>query len=107
MAVNESLADADGIAAALWDLAQLEMYRQNFAAAFEPLAKSYAIFQRTGRLDGICMVGLYLGQFLCGRGQRDQGLQVLTRSRDGFRQLGQMGLAEQAQTLIDRVQASS
>ncbi len=59
-----------------------------------------------GRLDGICFVGLDLGQLLCGGGYREEGLPILERSRDGFRQLGQTDLASQTQALIDRIRAS-
>ena len=103
LAANKALGDQDGIAAASWDLAQLEMSRQNFPAAFPLLAQAYAILQQTGRLDGICMVGTVLGQFLCAMGQREEGLAILTRSRDGFVKLGQAPMAQQTQALLDQL----
>ena len=79
------------------------MSRRNHEAAFPLLARSYAIFQQTGRLDGICAVGMVLGQFLCAMGKRDEGMKVLTRSRDGFLKLGQGQEAQQTQELLDKL----
>ncbi len=104
--IFETLGDQDGIANALWSVAQIELQQQRYQEAFEHLAMSYTINQRLGRLDGICFVGLDLGQLLCAAGQRDEGLQILSRSRDGFRHLGWTQLAEQVESLIDEIQAS-
>jgi hypothetical protein len=52
-------------------------------------------------MDGICHVGLTLGLLLCRAGQTEQGLQLLTQSRDGFRKMGWSAEAQQAQELID------
>ncbi len=103
LTVNEGLGDQDGIAAASWDLAKLEMNRLNFPAAFPFISRAYEIFQQTGRLEGICFVGLSLGQLLWRAGQREEGIQVLTRSRDGFQKLGQAENARQTQDLLDQL----
>jgi len=57
-----------------------------------------------GRLDGICFVGIDLGQILCGGGHKEEGLKILMRSRDGFIKLGQTGLAEQVNGLIAQIE---
>jgi hypothetical protein len=101
LAVNEKLEDMDGIAAASWDIAQLELRRRDFKAAFPPLARSYSILQQIGRLDGLCTVGMLFGQFLCAAGKREEGIKVLTRSRDGFLKLGRSQDAKQTQALLD------
>lgn len=44
-------------------------------------------------------MGLDLGQLLCGAGHTEPGLEVLTRSRDGFLQLGRPDLAEQVERI--------
>ena len=43
--------------------------------------------EQNGPLDGICVVGLDLGQLLCAAGQRERGIEILTRSSDGFARL--------------------
>jgi hypothetical protein len=48
------------------------------------------------------MVGLYLGQLLCQKGQTREGLMILEKSREGFKKLGQKEYEEQAQELIER-----
>ena len=99
--VNEGLGDKDGIAAALWAIAQIDLQQQRFREAYERLDQSYRIYLEIGRLEGICHVGLSLGQLVCGGGHSEDGLAVLTRSRDGFVQLGQPDNARQAQAIID------
>jgi hypothetical protein len=80
------------------------MAQRQLPQAAEHLARSYAIFTQIGRLDGICMVGMVLGQILCAMGKKSEGLQILRRSRDGFLQLGQNALAQQAQKMIDPIE---
>jgi len=83
--------------------ARIELAQHKLQDAFAHLAESYAINLKLGRLDGICMVGLDLGQFLCMSGQREQGLAVLARSRDGFQKLGREREARQTLALLDRL----
>ncbi|PIF02910.1 MAG: hypothetical protein CR990_00675 [Desulfococcus sp.] len=82
------LGDLDGVAAASYGIAQIEMERQEWQGATEHLSGSYAINMKLGRLDGICMVGLFLGPLLCAAGKKEEGMEILTRSRDGFLKLG-------------------
>ena len=53
-----------------------------------------------GRLDGISVVGLDLGELLHYAGQEEQASEILTRSRDGFLQLGWSGMAQRAEILL-------
>ena len=69
------------------------------------LGESYAILLKLGRLDGICAVGLDLGQLLCAQGEAEKGMEILTRSRDGFRKLGWQEHAERAEKLIQSLSA--
>ena len=101
--VNRGLGDLDGIGAASFDIAQIEIGQQQWQQAFDHLQESYAIFLKLGRLDFICGVGLSLGQLLCMAGQREAGLAILARSRDGFVKLGQSGNAQQTQGLMDQI----
>lgn len=102
--VFETLGDIPERAHTLWFIARLEIQHQQWQEAFDHFAESYSTLVRLGRLDGICMVGLDLGQLLCMAGQRDEGLQVLARSRDGFLKLGQPDMARQTQELMDQIQ---
>ena len=99
--VYDELRDIDSKAAALWDLAQIELQRESGQTAFYYLTESYAINLKLGRLDGICFVGLFLGQLLCGAGNTEEGLDILKRSREGFEKLGQNELAAQAEKIIE------
>ena len=99
----EAIGDVDSKAATLWEISQIEINDRKWQEAKNHLAESYAIVLKLGRLDGICMVGLSLGQLLCMAGQREAGLAILTRSRDGFVKLGQSRMAQQTQGLMDQI----
>ena len=60
---------------------------------------------RTGRLDGICVVGERYGQILVANGQREEGLAVLRRSEAGYRKLRRDSDAEQVAGLIRQIEA--
>ena len=90
----------DGIAATLFDIAQIDLQRQSYQEAFEHLSESYEILIKIGRLDGIAFVGMDLGNLLCKAGHKDQGLEILHRSKDGFKKLGQEELALSVEEII-------
>ncbi len=92
----------DGIASTLWDIAQIELQRENMQSAFEKLSEAYPLFIHIGRLDGISFAGQLLGFFLCQTDQPDKGIPMLERSLAGFQQLGMQDEAEQTQELLDR-----
>ena len=66
-----------------------------FQESYEALLRSYTISMQTGRLDSIlqrwCIV---LGEALASGGDVQAARDVLNRSMDGFRKLGQAGMAE-------------
>jgi len=99
--VFEELGDLDSKAATLWDIAQVALKQQSYQKAFDYLSESYRLNLKIGRLDGICFVGMDLGMLLCQAGQREQGLEILTRSRDGFIKLGQQAMASRVEEMID------
>jgi hypothetical protein len=92
----------DGIANTLWSLARIDLQREDYQAAFERLTKSYDILLKLGRLDGICWVGLDLGQLLCRCGRGKEGKELFKGSEEGFLKLGRADLAEQVRKLLDR-----
>ncbi|MFN7950380.1 MAG: hypothetical protein U0610_01550 [bacterium] len=98
LAVYEGLGDLDGIANTLWSIARIEIEQEKFQEAYERLQRSYEINLKLGRLDGICMVGVDLGQLLAMGGHREEGLAVLARSRGRFVRLGQVQLAQRFET---------
>ena len=102
--IVEELGDLDTIANALWSIAQIELKQKKFEEAIEHLERSYEINLKIRRLDGICMVGLDLGQLLCVAGDMENGKKILIRSRDGFFTLGQTATAEHVQKLLDELQ---
>ena len=65
-----------------------------FQESYEALLRSYTISMQTGRLDSICNVGIVLGEALASGGDVQAARDVLNRSMDGFRKLGQAGMAE-------------
>jgi len=99
--VFKQLGDLDGIANTLWSMAQIDLHHKQHQQAYEKLSQSYDINLKLDRLDGICWVGLDLGRLLCGGGHRDEGLEILIRSKEGFNKLGWVELAEQVGNLID------
>ncbi|MFO1421627.1 MAG: CHAT domain-containing protein [Candidatus Competibacteraceae bacterium] len=101
LTVFQALGDVGEKAHTLWSIAQIEIQKKDYENALPRLLESYAILLKLGRLDGIIYVGLDLGQFLCAIGEKEQGAAVLSRSRDGFRKLGQEAQARQVQALLD------
>lgn len=51
-------------------------------------------------MQGICFVGLTLGEILCQAGQTDEGMITLKRSLEGFQQLGMVEMARQVKNII-------
>ncbi len=100
--VFQELGDPDGVAYTLWSMARMDAEKQEHQRAYDRLSESYHIYMKLGRLDGICAVGLDLGPILCGGGHREQGLEILQRSRDGFLRLGRRDLAEHAAQWMGR-----
>ena len=85
--VYERLGDIAEKAAALWDIAQIELNRGNVEQAAPMVLEAYQIVDRLGRLDGICVIGVTLGQWLIAAEMREEGLAMLRRSEQGYRQL--------------------
>lgn len=102
--VYERLGDVAGKAAALWNIAQIEISRNAWEQAVPRIFEAYQIVDSLGRLDGICIIGVTCGQLLIARGERDDGLAVLRRSEQGYRQLQRPGRAEAVANLITQLE---
>ena len=100
--INKELGDLDGQAIAQWDIAQVLLNKErDIEKASQCLVESYQIFLHIGRLDGISMVGMLLGQLLLQVGNKEEGLAVLNRSKAGFEKLQQPEMVTQVQAMID------
>ena len=104
LAVYQSLGDLDGQAAALWGIAQIEFSRDDVEKAAPRIIEAYQIVERLGRLDGICVIGVTLGQLLIAAGERDAGLAVLRRSEQGYRRLQRYDDADGVAALIAEIE---
>jgi hypothetical protein len=97
---NRKLADADGIGAALWDLAQLDLAEERPDDAVPRIVEAYEIMSGLGRADFIAAIGMIHGQFLASAGEREEARNVLRRSSEMFRKLGHEDSARKADDLI-------
>ena len=99
--VNRQLGDLDGIAAADWDLARIDLARENYQSALPRLVESFQINRRLQRPDGIATVGAPLGQLLMAAGQTDQARQVLEASLAAAAKLGWTDMVQRINQLLN------
>ena len=98
--VNEQLGDVDGIAGANWDLARIDLSRQDLEAAVPRLITSFQLLLKLQRPDGIAIVGATLGQFLLAAGNREQARQVFETSRAAAAKIGFADVVDQLDELL-------
>jgi len=96
----ERLGDRDSIAATLWGIAQIQIAQDNLEAAAPKIVEAYSLVSEMGRLEGIAFIGQIFGQLLIAHGHPEEGLIVLQRSIDGFRQLGREDNAHQTEEIL-------
>jgi tetratricopeptide (TPR) repeat protein len=102
--VHKQLGDLDGIAGADWDLAQIDLDRQDYRSAFPRLVESFQIMGRLQRPDGIAAVGITLGQLLMAAGRLDQARDVLSDSLAAATKIGWTDAIQQIHDLLNRPQ---
>ena len=95
LGIFEGLGDKRSRSVTLQDLAGLDLQMERPQEAFGRLVEAYRIVQEINALDGICAIGMDLGQLLCMAGHAEQGLAVLERSRQGFERMGWTAQANQ------------
>jgi tetratricopeptide (TPR) repeat protein len=100
---NRRLGNADGIASGLWDIARIELTRQQYDQAIPRLMEAWRIFEHLQRAEGLAVVGSVFGQVLAGLGLKEEALAVLRRSAGAFRKLGRVDEAEEVEALIATV----
>ncbi len=105
--VYEKLGDHVGKARTLLQVARIDLQREHTESAERRLSESYAILLDVGHLDGMCIVGLDLGQLLCQTGRIEDGKSILKRSRDGFEKLGKAAMVQEIEALLDGIAATS
>ncbi|MGW2786741.1 tetratricopeptide repeat protein, partial [Streptomyces populi] len=98
--VNEQLGDMDGIAAANWDLARIDLSVQDFNAAVPRLVTSFQLFLKLQRLDGTAVVGTILGQLLLAAGERGRAREVFQASRVAAATIGFADAVDQLDELL-------
>ncbi|MGA2826055.1 MAG: CHAT domain-containing protein [Streptosporangiaceae bacterium] len=99
--VNKQLGDLDGTAAADWDLARIDLTRQDYKSALPRLIESFQILGHLQRPDGIATVGITLGQLLMAAGQTDSARQALGDSLAAATKLGWTDMVQQINELLN------
>ena len=98
---NKQLGDLDGIAAADWGLATIDLARKDYQSALPPLIESFQILSQLQRPDGIAVVGMTLGQLLMASGQTDDARQVLGDSLAAAAKIGWTDTVEKITELLN------
>jgi len=99
--ISENLKDPESKGGALWDLGKIELERKNLQKASEYLNQADRIFSHLEYPSLIYRVRQNLGRLLCLKGEKEEGIKMLERSRDRLEELGQKIYAQQAQAFID------
>ncbi|MFI6079118.1 tetratricopeptide repeat protein [Actinoplanes sp. NPDC051343] len=100
--VNEGLGDVDGIAAAKWGLALVQLHRGNYESALPLLGESFRALQRLQRPDGIAAVGAMIGSVLLAAGAREQAISVLETSKAAAESINAAELCQEIGHLINQ-----
>jgi tetratricopeptide (TPR) repeat protein len=98
---TRQLADLDGIAAATWDLARIDLARGDDHAAIAPMMESFTINRHLQRPDGMAIVGMSLGELLLEAGQADRARPVLAESLAAATMIGWTDVARQISALLE------
>ncbi|MGW5054553.1 CHAT domain-containing protein [Actinokineospora sp. NPDC004072] len=101
--VNRQLGDLDGIAAANWALAQIDLDQQDYSAAIPRIIESHAILRQLQRPDGIAIVGATLAQIVTSAGDTEQARHIAEESLNAAMKINSPDLVEQLRTLLDRI----
>ncbi|MEU4447439.1 tetratricopeptide repeat protein, partial [Actinosynnema sp. NPDC023926] len=100
---NKLLGDLDGIAAANWDLAQINLSQQDPESATLRLIESYTVLQQLQRADGIAVVGATLAALLAAAGQTRQARQIADEGLQAALKIDDSSLIEQLHSQLDQL----
>jgi tetratricopeptide (TPR) repeat protein len=103
LATNRKLQDQDGIAATLCDIGTIELEQNKRVEASSHIGEAWQILSELGRVDAIAVVGELWGQLLTQAGHADEGCEVLRRSSEAYRQLGQTDKSQAVEELIKQL----
>ena len=101
--INREHEDLDGTAAALWDLAQIELSQGAHEQALPHLEEAWAVFGRTGRVEGMAAVGTVYGQLLAANGDLNTAREILAAAKHGWNTVGQPQYATKIDTLLAKL----
>ena len=95
--------NASGIAGALWDISQIDMEEKNLEAATARIVEAYSIVVEIDETEGIAAIGKALGLILALRGQLEEGLEILHRSAEMYKKLGEETELSRTEEMIDEL----
>ncbi|WP_203832878.1 tetratricopeptide repeat protein, partial [Actinoplanes lobatus] len=101
--VCEQLGDLEGVAAAKWGLAQIDLARENYEDALPRIMESFLSLCHLQKHDGIAVVGSVLGQLLLATGDHEQARSVL---EDSLAAAEKIGATSMFKTLGDLIHQS-
>lgn len=97
--------DSKGRGQTLFEMAQIEISRNNQDEALLLMIESYALVKDLGDLSFICPIGELLGQLLYVSGSRAEGLNMVRESLAGLKEMGAADEAANTQHLLDAMMA--
>ena len=97
------MGDLDGIAAASWGLAQIDIAREDYESAIPRVIEAFQILRQLQRPDGIGAVGVTLGELLVAGGLTDDARQVLGEARQAADKVGDAELVGRVDRLLGRL----
>ncbi|MEU1784146.1 tetratricopeptide repeat protein, partial [Streptomyces abikoensis] len=101
---NERLGNIDGIAAANWDLAQIDLFhREDLHAAVPRLVTSFQHLLKLQRPDGIAIVGITLGEVMLAIGVHAHVRQVLQACQAAAAVIGDADIVSRAEELMETI----
>ncbi|CCO25395.1 hypothetical protein [Maridesulfovibrio hydrothermalis] len=99
--------DSKGRALTLFEIAQVEISRNNQEGALLLLVEAYSLVKELGDLAYICPIGELLGQLLYVSGNREDGLSMVRESLAGLKEMGSDDEAANTEHLLDAMMAHS
>ncbi len=99
--------DSKGRGQTLFEMAQVEISRNNKEEALLMLVEAYSLVKELGDLSYICPIGELLGQLLYVSGSREEGLNMVQEAFAGLKEMGSDEEAANTEHLLDAMIAHS
>ena len=97
--------DTKGRALTLFDMAHIEIDRNNQEAALLLMVEAYSLAKGLEDLSCTCPIGELLGQLLYVSGSREEGLNMVRESYAGYKEIGSEDNAANTEYLLDAMEA--